>query len=433
MEKKKKFQLKNLGKNIFAKFFGFEQGIDITNDVEVLYRRNAVIKTIIFVSNITYTIILLILSLSNQGTRADWVVTFVSFPVTYVINRVLKSLIFTDKDDRVKQNVAMYVGAFYIFISAILMYVKLHRNIHLETGAYILVYYSLVVISLYQEKKLLLSIFQILLAALTFIHFIWTYDINSLASGLTLREFIPVFITLPEFADFIFRTSIFILFYVVLFSIVSMGQYMQEERKNELIKRRQVQNDFSNIVGDLFSVVMASSHMLMDQDHAHRVNFMSKKLAHFYGYNDNKMRELERFSLIHLKYKDIKSLSFDSTKQSWESYENLKQNTELGSKIAKRLQLAQKSTDIMRFMYENTLTEKFINEMRKIQPETDSEIILLSDLYITLRDVKAYKRPMNHGQAIKAFKDYLYVFFSFELYERFLKFEDEFEKMYHEF
>jgi hypothetical protein len=58
--KKRKFwDLKTLGKDIFAKFFGFEQGVDITNDVAVLFRRNVVIKNIVFVSNIMYTLILL--------------------------------------------------------------------------------------------------------------------------------------------------------------------------------------------------------------------------------------------------------------------------------------------------------------------------------------------------------------------------------------
>ena len=43
-------KLKKLGNNIFSKFFGFEEGIDITDDVAVLNRRNIVIKNIIFVS-----------------------------------------------------------------------------------------------------------------------------------------------------------------------------------------------------------------------------------------------------------------------------------------------------------------------------------------------------------------------------------------------
>ena len=48
--------------NIFQKFFSFESGIDISNDTQVLFRRNKVIKNIILVTNLLYTIILFIVS-----------------------------------------------------------------------------------------------------------------------------------------------------------------------------------------------------------------------------------------------------------------------------------------------------------------------------------------------------------------------------------
>jgi hypothetical protein len=255
VKKRKFWDIKSLGNDIFAKFFGFEQGVDITNDVAVLFRRNVVIKNIIFLSNIMYTIILIILSLSVEGQVSDWVVTVLAFPMTYVINRLLNKLIHLDKEDKTKQNVAMYVAAFYIFFSAILIYARLYTQEYFETGAYILMYYAVVVISLYQEKKLLSSSFQGLLAMLTVIHLIWTYNFHGLVNGQTIIEFLPNFLRLPEFSDILLRTLLFILFYFVVYAIVSMGQYMQEERKNELIKRRQVQNDFSHIVGDLFTVV----------------------------------------------------------------------------------------------------------------------------------------------------------------------------------
>jgi hypothetical protein len=263
------WNIKVLGRNIFAKFFGFEQGVDITNDVAVLYRRNVVIKNIVFVSNIMYSIILFILSLSTEGEVSDWVVAFIAFPLTYVINKFLKKLINMDPNDKTKQSVAMYVSAFYIFFSSILIYARLYQKEYFETGAYILMYYAVVVISLYQEKKLMSSSFQGLLALLTVIHFIWTYNVQQLVGGETIIEFLPRFVRLPEFSDILLRTLLFILFYFVVYAIVSMGQYMQEERKLELIKRRQVQRDFSHIVGDLFSVVFSSSYTLMDKRHAY--------------------------------------------------------------------------------------------------------------------------------------------------------------------
>jgi HD-GYP domain-containing protein (c-di-GMP phosphodiesterase class II) len=422
------------GKSIFSRFFGFEEGVDITNDVAVLFRRNVVIKNIILVSNLMYSVILFILSLSVEGEVSDWVVAFVAFPLTYVINKLLKKLIFMDKEDKTKQSVAMYVAAFYIFFSAILIYARLYQKPYFETGAYILMYYAIVVISLYQERKLLSQSFQGLLALLTVIHLIWTYNVQKLVeTNESIIQFLPRFITLQEFSDILLRTMLFILFYFVVYAIVSMGQYMQEERKNELIKRRQVQNDFSHIVGNLFSVVFSSSYSLMDKRHAAHVQLLSLKLADFYGLSNEKTEDLRQYSMIHLQYQEIKSLLNDVNTFDEKTYELLKEKTELGAKIAKRMQLAQKCEEIARAHIEDTANENFLKEMLVIQPEIESQIILLSDLYITMRGLKSYKRPMSHSIVVKSFQTDLANYFDYDLKERFLKFHDEFAEIYNNF
>jgi len=436
---KTKSKLKNLlnfnalGKSIFARFFGFEQGVDITNDVAVLFRRNVVIKNIVFISNIMYSIILFILSYTTPDNLNNWVVAFIAFPLTYVINKFLKKLIYIDTNDKTKQSVAMYVAAFYIFFSSILIYARLYQNEYFETGAYILMYYAVVVISLYQEKKLLSTSFQGLLALLTVIHFIWTYNIQGMVGERTLLEFIPIFVRLPVFSDILLRTLLFILFYFVVYAIVSMGQYMQEERKKELIKRRQVQGDFSHIVGDLFSVVFSSSYTLMDRRHATQVQLMSQKLADNYGLPQAKMQAMNEYALIHLQYQEIKNLLNDMNTFDEKTYDVLKEKTELGSKIAKRMQLAQKCEDIARAHIEDTANEKFLKDMLLIQPEIEAQIILLSDLYITMRGPKSYKRPMAHSLVLKSFQTELANYFDYDLKERFLKFHDEFAEMYNNF
>ena len=424
---------KSLGKRIFAKFFGFEEGVDITNDVMVLYRRNVVIKNIIFLSNIMYSIILLVLSISSSSQISDWFITVLALPITYVINKLLKKLINMDINDRTKQMVAMYVATFYVFFSSILIYARLYNIEYFETGAYILMYYAIVVISLYQEKRLLAGSFQGLLALLTVIHLLWTYNFHGLVNNQTIISFLPVFIKLPEFSDILLRTLLFILFYFVVYAIVSMGQFMQEERKKELIKRRQVQGDFSHIVGDLFSVVFSSSYTLMDKRHAHQVQLMANKLADYYGLNQQKISDMNSYAIIHLQYNEIKNLLMDMDSFDEKTYDLLKEKTELGSKIAKRMQLAQKCEDIVRAHIEDTANEKFLKEMLLIQPEIESQIILLSDLYITMRGPKSYKRPMAHSMVLKLFQNDLSNYFEYELKERFLKIHDEFAEMYNNF
>jgi len=304
-----------------------------------------------------------------------------------------------DPNDKTKQSVAMYVAAFYIFFSSVLIYARLYQKEYFETGAYILMYYAVVVISLYQEKKLLSSSFQALLAILTAIHLIWTYNFHGLVNGQTIVEFLPEFLRLPEFSDILLRTLLFILFYFVVYAIVSMGQYMQEERKKELIKRRQVQGDFSHIVGDLFSVVFSSSYTLMDKRHAYQVQLMSEKLADNYGLQQSRIQEMNAYSMVHLQYQEIKNLLNDMNSFDEQSYEIL----------------------------------KFLKEMLIIQPEIDAQIILLADLYITMRGPKSYKRPMAHSIVMKLFQTELANYFDYDLKERFLKFHDEFSEMYNNF
>lgn len=435
--KKKQHRIKTFGRDFFAKFFGFEQGIDITDDVAVLFRKNVVIKNIIFVTNIMYSIILFVLSITSsingQGELANWVITVIVYPITFAINKLLRKLIYLDQEDKTKQMVAMYVASLYIFFSAILIYARLYNRAYFETGAYILVYYALVVISLYQEKKVLSGSFTGLLSLLTFIHLVWTYNFQELVAGQSFVEFLPYFVKLPEFSDILLRTLLFILFYVVVYAIVSMGQYMQEERKQELIKRRQVQRDFSHIVGDLFSVVFSSSYALLDKRHAYLVQQMSERMANYYGLGSHDINQMNHYAMIHLQYNEIKHMLDDMNTYDEQTFDLLKNKTELGSQIARRLQLAQKCEDITRAYVEETINEKFIKEMLDIQPEIESQIILLSDLYMTMRAVKSYKRPMSHNIVLKAFQNELGTFFDYNLKERFLKFNDEFSEMYNNF
>ncbi|MCF7931789.1 MAG: hypothetical protein K9K93_01345 [Acholeplasmataceae bacterium] len=425
--------LKTLGKQVFARFFGFEENVDITDDVAVLFRRNIVMKNIIFISNIIYSILLFVLSLSSEAQVTDWVVTVLVFPLTYVINRMLKKLIHLDARDKTKQMVAMYVAAFYIFFSSILIYARLYRIEHFETGGYILMYYAVVVISLYQERRLLSGSFQGMLALLTAIHLIWTYNLQGMVNGMTMGEFWPVFVKSNAFSDIFLRTILFILFYFVVYAIVSMGQYMQEERKKELIRRRQVQSDFTHIVGDLFSVVFSSSHTLMERRHAFQVKDMAERLANDYGLSKTKSELMSTYALIHLQFQDINALVSDKDHLTEQNYDVLKEKTELGSKIAKRLQLAQKCEDIARAHIEQTVNETFLKDMLQIQPDIESQIILMADLYITMREAKSYKRPLAHSVVMKLFQNDLHAYFDFDLKERFLKFNDEFAQMYNNF
>lgn len=425
---KKKDHLKNYTKNFFSRLFGFESDIDITDDVMVLHRRNIVIKNIIFLSNIIYSIILVFIASVNKEP-SDWLFSALSFPFTFFLNNVINRLIFGERHDKTKQEVAMYVEAIYLFISSILIYARLFYNF--ETVAYILIYYSVVVISLYQSRRLILWTFQGMIAGITFIHFVLTYSITEDYKGMNIGQFVKAFLPTHAAQDFFLRLVLFSIFMLVIYAIVSMGAYMQEERKNELMKRREVQGDFTHIVGDLFKVVLSSKNAFLDKQHVDLVAKMSERLAGYFGLSVLQINQIKTYSTIHLNYQEVEDLVFDNETES--KYELLQEKTLLGTRIAKRLQLAQKAEDIARAHIEGVATDAFFEQMRKIQPEIEAQVILLCDLYVTMRSSKSYKRPYPNQAVIQLFEKSFVRYFDYNLVERFLKFKAEFEKIYNDY
>jgi HD-GYP domain-containing protein (c-di-GMP phosphodiesterase class II) len=160
---------------------------------------------------------------------------------------------------------------------------------------------------------------------------------------------------------------------------------------------------------------------------------MSQKLADYYGLNETEIQKLNDYAMVHLQYQEIKHLLNDINTYDEKTYDILKEQTELGSRIAKRIQLAQKCEDIARAQIEDIANEKFLKEMLLIQPDIHAQIILLCDLYITMRSHRSYKRPMAHSIVLKLFQQELGHFFDYDLKERFLKFNDEFSEMYNNF
>lgn len=426
---KKDKLLERFGKKVFAKYFGFEQGVDITDDLAVLHRRNVVIKNIIFITNLLYSLLLFILSLST-GLRSDWAITIIAFPITFMINKGLTSLINIDDRDFTKQTIAMFLASLYIYISSILVYARLYRSGRFETVSYVLLYYSIVLISLYQNKKLLFNAFVYLFGLMTFIHLLWTYQILSQSQSLTMSEFFSKIAETGDLGDFILRSLVFVIFYLGVYVIVSIGQYMQEQRKIELIKRRQVQNDFAAIVGNLFNAVFINAYVNLNEDNAQMTKKIASKIASFINLDEIRYKNLIDFSLIHLKYNDVKDFKLNLDAIDDKVYEDLKAKTTLGADIVKRMEISQNVDIIARSYVEGTLGDgKLKSIMRTIQDE-NAQIILLSELYLALRESLSYKRPYTHAESIAIIEKTIEPFLKEIIIDRFKKFSDEVEREY---
>ncbi len=431
---KNKIKSKITSNTFFNKQFGFEIGIDITNDNQVLFRKNTVIKNIIFLSNIFYTLIFFLIALGDTKDWSTWVLTILLFPVTFIVNNTLKKLIKKGPEDNMSQLIAMYVACFYMFLSAIIVYIKLKYGniVFLQEVGYILLYYSLAICAFYQDKKLLKNIFLWLFIIVTILHFIVTYNIFEEAKKYeTAWDFFIAYIVSEPFRDIILRTVLLGMFMLVLYIYVSMASYMQEERKKELMKRREVQEDFTNVVTEIFDVTLSQANISEDEKKdIHLISIMSKKLASLLSLDVKRSESIAEFAEIHIN----NSIKFDqnSNMSEDEKFESLRRQTELGSKLISRIQLSRKCEDIVRAALEGSDTDEFKSNERKIQSNKESDIILICELYVTLRSVKSYKRPYNHQKAIAFITNQCIVYFDSEVYERFIKFASDFEAIYDE-
>lgn len=407
--------------------FGFESGIDIANETQVLFRKNVVIKNIIFVSNLVFT---LIFSLLSIGESSNIVLMVILLPVTWLYNRGLKKIINNNPSDYMTQSVASYVNCFYMLLLAIIIYVKLKFGsiVFLQECGYILIYYALAICSFYQNKKLLKMVFEWTLVIVTIMHFTTTYTVVVWANNMNSIEFLKTFIVSDALKDILVRTILLGAFMLVLYAIVSMSGYMQEERKKELMKRREVQEDFTNVVTSIFEATLNSDMM----DEAAKadtmvMSLMAKQLALNLSLKEEECNEIEEYAKIHI----LKHVDFDPNGANEdEKFELLKEQTNLGSVIISRLQLERKCEKILRMTIEDVVTDHFVEEMKKIQNDMRGQIIMMCNLYVAMRSPNSYKKAYSHKTSMDYLENHLRVFLDPVVFERFQRFQDEFEKIY---
>ena len=203
---------------------------------------------------------------------------------------------------------------------------------------------------------------------MTILHIIVMYPLYEISGGLPeLYKYLFV-----EHAnvtiDIVLRTITLVVFYIALYSSVSIGQMMNNKRKEELIKRREMEKDFTAVVGDVFDVIgVFNSHTINQTKHdVHRVAEVASRLANILGLSNNVCTEIYEYSVIHIdRVKDLSILEYEGKETLTErDYAVIREKTILGSVVIKRLQLNQKSEDIVRVHFEKTVDSNFIEKMK---------------------------------------------------------------------
>jgi hypothetical protein len=418
---------------IFTKFFGIEANTDITDEYQLLFRRNVVIKNVIFISNLLVSLFFFLLSVvsDNQDTRLNIVFGVAALVISFPINVLLKKLCHPVNRDLTSQKVASYIAAIYIVLVMTLVYLRC-LDAHLETAGYLLIFYALVIISLYQDPKILSGMFLGLLSLITAIHIIFTYPIYQDAKVEEkgyLAFFQWFFDSYHEGADIFLRTLVFLLFYLILLILTSIFLRMQQLRIKELSERRKVQGDFANIVKDLFSIVTLNERY-SNEKRMHELEKLVDFLGHNLALSEPVMAQLEAYTTMINQYDVINDLMESNLDQFIQDYEDIQNKIAYGAKIAKRVQLAQKTDTLLNAMLNHTIDEKFITDQNLIQDNLEASVILICDLYLSLRSSNLSHRPFTHSQALETITEIFSPFFPREVLNRFVSINKEIGQIY---
>lgn len=418
-------RLKNT--TLYNNIFGFEKNVDVTNDTAVLCRKNIVIKNIIFISNLVYTFIFTIVSI---GQPSNWFLTILFIPVTLLVNHTLKKMIYKDKDNLLKQQIAMYMCCFYMFLTAILIYTRLKTGPTKDTFGevgYMLLYYSLVICSFYQDKKMLKTVYLWAFLIITIIHFSLTYNILFGEASVEGEKYFLTFVKSDAFKDILLRTFILLAFMLVLYVSASMSKYMQDERKKELIKRKTIEAEYKDVVTKIFKVTLTPKVRTNEElRELGLVKDIAKKLASLLAKDNNFINELSSFSDIHI------NSNFDFN-ESVKDISLLSKETKMASLVLERIELERKTEEIIRAHLEGSNDKSFTENMKLSITDDKSQILMLADMYVSLRSIRSYKRAYNHKVTMEYLSNVYKEYFNNNIIERFIEFNEDYKNMYDNF
>jgi len=428
---------------MFMNWFSFEEGVDILDDSSVLYRRNRVIKNIIFLTNIVFMIFTFIGS-KSIGISVNIIVWFAFFLIMFFSNLSIKRIIFEEPRTYQKQVMGEYFSSIYILMMAMVVYIKLKFTLsgteaegylNITQAGYALIYFALVVLALYQDSKLLKTIFKIAIIFMTIIHVTILYPLYKYGDIFAMWAYIKG----PILSDIVLRTLLLLIFMIALYSTAKITEDMNQKRKEELLKRRSMEKDFKSVVSDVFDVISVYKQRTEGFEEqrvlqsARRVAEIASKLGNFLGYSPKLCKEIFDFSTIHIDKRDVLSLSDYDEKEVLDEadFKKIRDKTIIGSVIIKRLQLEKKAEDIVRAHFEKTADADFVKEMNTIQNNRESQVILLAEIYDILRQNRNYKKEIKHARAIDLIQLEFYPYFDAQIIDRFVKYADDFEAIYY--
>lgn len=445
-KKRQKSRMENRNKEKFTvkkllSLFDLESGIDILDEAESLYRKNQIIKRIVFLTNIIFSFFLF----TRNFTMI--VVTLLVFVFTFGMNRLLKSLIYDDPTDELNQKIAMYLVSANTLTVAIGTFVNLHidavaananglpfANIYSSIAdvSYGLVFFSLIITAFYQSRTLMRHFSYITFFAYSVIHFLVIYPTYKY---ITSFDTFMIFANSPEFRDIMMRTSVLFIFILAVNFNVKIQVKLNDERKKELQSRRSLEKDFLKVVDDVFTgiEIFNSSNMYKDKFSTYRCTQLVGKLSGLLQLSLTEIDKIVEFSKIHIDKTNLLTLLDyqNANVLSEKDYTEIEERTLVGREVLQRLRINQLAEDMVRG-HTHAGFERTTDESTMVL-NLKSQIVLLVDLYDALRMDRLFKDEFSHRDSVRIIRDYFSATFDFQVVDRFIKHETEFRDLYDSF
>ena len=157
---------------------------------------------------------------------------------------------------------------------------------------------------------------------------------------------------------------------------------------------------------------------------------MVRKLSSLLSLKLEEIDELAEYTELILKNDFELGITDDQTID--ERFNQVRKNTDLGEKLIARIELKRKSEDILRHVLDNASDDDYIKKTRNSLTNINDQIILICEIYISMRSVRRYKKAYNHKNTMATLEKSFKVYFDSLVFDRFSRFDVDFETIYDE-
>lgn len=397
------------------KFFTFEvEGFDILNSTEVLRRKNIIVNRLLMITNILITIfIALYYEAITFGSSLSLLLP------TVLINILITYFVSNQKEDYEKQLMGMYLAVLSVSYIGLRLYF-----LYPQPYTYIFIYVALIIIALFQNRHAIILGDVLIFSVASFIH------INEFYKGK-----LSFLITDSENAlhDISVYTMFLLLFIFVITSMVYFGEYMDKERKSELKKREELENEFENVLWNVFDTIDDFSQVTEDDEMSsdYVSALMAKKLGYLLKYDEQRCDELFNFAIVIGVNNDL-NMNYNDEEKKYllKDYSKIRYKLGIGSMLLRRTRIRIKAEAMVRSRYESWFISENFKKIKAEDSSIENQIVLLCEIYIILRDKQSFKKALPNAKVIKEIADTFNHFFNEQVLSAFLENHVEFEVIY---